>query len=104
MGRYCCRERRSLEGYFRIVAREIRDEGRGDLQERPALSVNRTISPIFTRCAASEEGSAAVDVNGLARHGAGSVRTQKQRSMRDFVGGLSPALQNGLQKTRKLFF
>jgi len=104
MGRYCCRERRSFEGYFRIVSREIRDEGRRGLQERAALSAGCTLSPYLREILALKERGAAVYVDGLARDRAGSVRAQKQRSVRDFVGGLSASLQNGLQKTGKLFF
>jgi hypothetical protein len=104
MGGHGSRERRSIEGHFRIIASEIRNEGRSSLQERAALSAGRSLSYFCPHTAALKECSAAIHVDGLTCHGAGSVGAKEQRRMRDFVGGLPAALQNGLQEAGKLFF
>src|SRR5712691_10130925 len=50
----------------------------------------------------SEERDATIDVDGLSRHGAGSLGTKKQGSLRDFLRGLRAALQQAVQKTGQL--
>ena len=86
----------------RLSCKEVRDD-----ESIVRESRRRNAEMVFGRFRAAlrlKEGGAAVDVDGLARDGAGLVRAEEEGSAGDFIGGLAAALKNGVEKTGELFF
>src|SRR6266446_2766064 len=103
MGGHYSRQRRPAKRHKRVAKREICDEGRSRFQERSAVIPH--LPNGFTDTAdISVEGYSAVDIDRLAGHGAGLLRTQEQRGARNFLRCLCASLKQTIYKTGELPF